>query len=492
MIHYKKLKKVILLLLAINILIPFNLTGQYSLKWARTYGGDGKDEAHKIIETKNGDLILAGYTFSNNKHLWIIKLDQNGNTIWGKTNKTKQESEAKSMMISKDSSIVVAGFSVQMYRYQSDLWILKLNQDGKELWSKTYGGNGEEAAYDIIETNDYGYAIAGFTSTNENFQDDALVLKLDSSGNKLWERTYGDEKKDYAYGISKTADNDLVICGTQGNRGGNFNSFWVVKVDSLGVDIWDKVYDFNKRDYATDITIGLDNYIYVAGHTRTLSVIDYDIILMKLDQDGTVIWKKTHSWGKWDQVTSITSTYDNGVVVAGFTRSGEVLSSNFVVTKFDENGNILWENIFARRSLDYANDVKETRDNGLAICGTTYMQGRGWDFALLKFFNNDQPVIAFAQDSVSTTTKQRFTLDACVKIKSNLKNVQILFNDSVVVNNANRNTVSESDDCNIPLKKTLKLEQGLNRVEIVLTDYKNHHVRKKCKIYFIPPSEIIW
>ena len=488
--NYNKIKTV--LLAFVIILIPFNLIGQYDLEWARIYGGDAKDEAYRIVETINGDLILGGYTTAKEKHLWIIKLDEKGNSRWGKTYKAKQESEAKGLIISKDSNIVAAGFSVQPYRYESDLWVLKLNQDGKELWNKNYGGDGEDGAFDLIETSDLGYAIAGYSSSNDNYQDDAIVLKLDSAGNKLWQREYGNKKEDYAYGITETPDKDIIICGTQGGREGAFNAFWVAKLDSAGADIWDKVYLFNNIDIATAVTIGLDNYIYVAGYTRTFSVIDYDIVLMKLDQDGNVIWKKTHSWGKWDQVTSITSTYDNGIAVSGFSRSGEVLSGNFVVTKFDENGNILWENIFARRSLDYANDIKETRDNGLAICGTTYMQGRGWDFALLKFINNDRPVISFSQDSVSTTIKEKFDLDACVKIKSNLKNVQIFFNDSVVVNNANKNIVAEREDCNIYLKKTLKLKKGLNRVEIVLTDYKEHHVRKKCKIYFIPPSEVIW
>ena len=345
----------------------------------------------------------------------------------------------------------------------------------------------------MIETSDLGYAIAGYTSTNDDFQDDAWVVKLDSMGNKLWDRSFGGDKTDYAYGITETPDKELVVCGTTSSRGGAHKAFWVAKLDSMGNDIWDEVYILNKWDVATSVTIGLDNYIYVTGYTRTHSIIDYDIILMKLDMDGSVIWEKTHSWGRWDQATSLTSTYDNGIAVSGFTRSGEVMSSNFAVTKFNEDGDVVWENIFARRSLDYANDIKETRDNGLIVCGTTYMQGRGWDFALLKFINTDRPVITFYQDSVSTSTKEVFIFNACIKIKSNLKNVQILFNDSVVVNNANKNIVkSEKEDCNIPLKTMLNLKRGENKIEVVLTDYKEHHVRKDCKIFFIPPSEIIW
>ena len=491
-LNYKLLKKTLLLLFSISTLLSFNLHGQYELEWAKTYGGDAKDEANKVVETNNGDLVIGGYTFAKEKHLWIIKLDKKGNTLWGKTYTEKQESDAKSIIISKDSNIIIAGFSIKPFRFQSDLWVLKINKDGKEIWNKNYGGEGEDCANDIIETNDLGYAIVGYSSSNNTYQIDALILKIDSAGKTLWQKSYGDENKDYAYGITETKDKDLVICGTQGGDKITKSTFWVLKIDSAGNDIWDNTYKFNKRDVASAITIGLDDYIYVGGYTRTYSVIDYDIILMKLDQDGNVIWKKTHNWGRWDQITSITATYDNGIVVAGFTRSGEILASNFVVTKFDENGNIIWENIFERRSLDYANNIKETRDNGLAICGTTYTQGRGWDFALLKFSNTDQPVISLKQDSVSTSINEKFNFNACVKIKSNLKNVQIVFNDSIVINNANKNVDIESEECNISLNKILKLKKGINYIVVVLTDFKNHHVKKKCKIYFIPPSEIIW
>ncbi|MBN1252266.1 MAG: hypothetical protein JXA16_09010 [Bacteroidales bacterium] len=463
------------------------------MEWAKIYGGDAWDEAFKVAETTNGDLILAGYTKAQEKHLWIIKLDEQGFSKWGKTYKAKPESQAKGIVISKDSNIVAAGFSVKPYQFQSDLWILKLDKDGNELWDKNYGGDGEEAANDLIETSDLGYAMSGYSTTNESYNEDAWVLKLDSAGNKLWDRTFGGDKADYAYGIAETSDKGLVVCGTTSSRGESYKAFWVAKMDSAGNDLWDEVYPFNKWDVATSVTQGLDDFIYVTGYTRTYSIIDYDIILIKLDQNGKVIWTKTHSWGRWDQATSITSTFDNGIAVAGFTRSGEVLSSDFAVTKFDEEGNILWENIFARRSLDYANDIKETRDNGLSVCGTTYMQGRGWDFALLKFANEDQPVISFNQDSVSTSIKEIFNLKACIKVKSNLKNIQILFNDSLIVNNANKNAIrTESVDCDIPLKTILNLKRGENKVEIVLTDYKEHQVRKDCKIFFIPPSEVIW
>lgn len=481
------------------ILISFLLSlsvsaiSQYTFDWAKTYGGDAWDEAFSMVETAEGDLLLCGYTKSQEKHLWIIKIDEKGNSRWGKTYKAKPVSEAKDILIASDSSIVAVGYSVKPFAYNSDLWILKLNQFGEKLWDKNYGGVADEKAYGVVETYDGGFALAGVTTTTENFQEDAWVLKLDSSGNKVWDMTFGGKKPDYANDIIETKDKGLVVCGMTSSFGDGYKSLWVAKMDSSGLDIWDNTYRINKWDVGTSLVEGLDGYIYVAGYTRTYSIIDYDIVLLKLDQDGNLIWKKVFSWGRWDQATSISTTFDNGILVGGFSRSGKVLSSDFAVSKFDSIGNILWENIFVRKSLDYSNKVIETRDNGLALTGTTYMQGRGWDFALLKYKNDDLPEITFYQDSVSTSIHEKYLLQACVSTKSNLKNIQVFFNDTLLIDQAKNNrNLSENSDCDIPLNIDLKLAQGLNKVELVLTDYKNHQTKNSCKVYFIPPTEEHW
>ncbi len=475
------------------LLLQANLVGQYTFDWAQTYGGDAWDEAFNMVETANGDLLLCGYTKLQEKHLWIIKIDEKGKSRWGKTYKARPVSEARDILIASDSSIIAVGYSVKPFAYNSDLWILKLNQFGEKIWDKNFGGVADEKAYGVVETYDRGYAMAGVTTTTENFQEDAWVLKVDSMGQKVWEMTFGGKKPDYANDIIETSDKGLVVCGMTSSYGDGYKSIWVAKMDSSGLDIWDNTYRVNKWDVGTSLVEGLDGYIYVAGYTRTFSIIDYDVVLLKLDQDGNLIWKKVFSWGRWDQATSISTTFDNGIVVGGFSRSGKVLSSDFAVSKFDSAGNNLWENIFARKSLDYSNKVLETRDNGLAITGTTYMQGRGWDFALLKYKNDDLPEISFYQDSVATSIHENYTLRACVSTKSNLKNIQVYFNDSLFVDHAKKNeNRAENLECDIPLNVDLQLVQGFNKIDLILTDYKNHQTKSSCKVYFIPPTEEHW
>jgi hypothetical protein len=129
----------------------------------------------------------------------------------------------------------------------------------------------------------------------------------------------------------------------------------------------------------------------------------------------------------------------------------------------------------------------------LGIAGTTYMQGRGWDFALLKFKNDDQPKIHFMQDSVATSPTSQYNLPSCINTKSSLKNVQVFFNDSLFLDNANKDKKIETEDeCNMPLYLEFNLLKGLNKVKVVITDFKDHKIEHECKVYFIPPSGVIW
>ena len=106
--------------------------------------------------------------------------------------------------------------------------------------------------------------------------------------------------------------------------------------------------------------------------------------------------------------------------------------------------------------------------------------------------NNDLPVIDFYQDSISTCVNESYLLKSCINTKSNLKNIQLFFNDSLYVNQFKRENSTLTGGCDIPLNIDLKLIKGDNEIQIVLTDYKGHQTKKSCKVFFIPPSEEHW
>ncbi len=501
-INKTKHEKIILLkinglkyLLSVSFLLIFySIFGQYEFDWARTYGGDGWDEALSAVETVNGDVWICGYTKSKEKYIWLMKISAEGKPKWGRTYKTMPVSEAKDIVISSDSCIVMAGYCVKPFEYTSNLWLIKLDKNGNKLWYKDYGSEYDEKANSMVETYDKGYAIAGMTKNTDDFEEDAWIIKVDSSGNKLWEAQFGYDKTDYASDIIETYDHNLISCGMMSSQGREHKSIWLVKLDSLGNEIWNNTYELNKWNVGTSLVQGLDSNIYVAAYTRMNSLFEYDIALLKINTDGELIWKKVFSWGRRDQSTSITRSYDGGIIISGFSRQGKELSSDFAISKFDSNGTLVWDTVFQRKSLDYSNKVLETMDNGIMIAGASYMQGRGWDFAVLKYKRTNQPTINFKQDSISTSINETYNLEVCITSEINFKNIQLFFNDSLYKDNIKQQelAIKKDSNCNIPLNFDLTLLEGENKIEVVATDSKNRKINNSCIIYFVPPSEESW
>ncbi len=483
-------------LLILVVFLPiFYANGQYDFEWARTYGGDGEDKANSMVELANGDLLICGYQKRQEKHIWIIKVKPNGKTHFGKTYKTMPRSEANDLAIYKDSSIVLVGYCSEQDAFTSDLWMLRIDKNAEKLWDKTYGKDEDENAESVVITNDRCIVVAGMTKSTEFNDEDAWVIKVDEEGELIWEKQFGGVEMDYAHDIIETFDNELIMCGETQSLGEEKSSLWVVKLSNEdGSEIWNKTFDIEKWNYGHSIMQASDSSaIYVAGYTRKKSLIDRNVVLIKLDNDGELIWQKSLDWGAWDEANSIHETYDNCIVVAGLTSKGNGQSSDFAVSKFDTDGNVLWTNIFERKSYDNANVVVETRDNSLVLAGASREEGKNWHLAVLKYRNNDLSAIKFQQDSVSSSLNELYNFKFCISSKQNLKNIQLYFNGKLYKNQIKRpETTNSNSDCDIPLQFELNLLKGENQIEVVITDFKNHQMKRKCKIYFAPNIYESW
>ncbi len=472
------------------LFLSITASAQYSFNWAHTYGGDDQDRALTLVESKDGGIFLGGYAQREEKKLWIIKVHPDGISWWGKTYKAREYSEARSILAMPDTGLLAVGYYVKKYDVQSDLWILRLDKDGQEIWEQSHGGFGDEEGNKVIQSIDGGFVIAGSTTTNLDLQMDGWLIKTDSLGNKLWERTYGGEKAEELTGVAENDAGELYLSGYTSSKGQGLRSFWAMKLDEKGTLLWEEIYRINIWDEASDVIATQDGGAVFIGYTRTHSVVDRDLVIIKVKTDGTIEWQETVNWGRWDEATSVYQTFDLGIVVAGFTKSGEMLNSNFGVVKFSKDGIKLWEHVFYRKSMDHAQGIIETRDDGLAIVGSTYTTGQGWDYALLKYKNDNEAVISFSQDSISTSILENYEIGVCIKTKAVLKNLQLFFNDSLIVDNEPLGNIAATAACDIGIKKGLVLKKGFNSIRIEITDHKDFTKKKECKIYYMPPNEV--
>jgi hypothetical protein len=205
------------------------------LLWEKSYGGKGQDYAKSIINTFDGKLVVAGYTSSR----------------------------------SGDISTPIGTW---------DYWIIKLDDLGNLLWEKSYGGVKQDQANAVIETEDHGYLICGQSLSGAvNLGEcNVLVIKIDSNGNKQWEKSYGGIDWEEAISISLTSDGGYILgCSSTSNDGDvperdhyNYDDdFWIVKIDSRGNLIWSKLVGGTDNEYFPDVIQTKDGGFIAMGYT---------------------------------------------------------------------------------------------------------------------------------------------------------------------------------------------------------------------------------
>ena len=286
-------KKIILLMVMIftTILLSANQTPP-EIEWYKTFGGSGEDMATSIIQTTDGGFAVAGYTYSKgagDADFWIVKLDENGKKIWDETFGGSDRDKATSIIQTKDGGFAVAGYTVSKGAGSADFWVVKLDEYGKKIWDKIFGGNSWDSATSIIQTKDGGFAVAGDTSSKGAGYCDFWVVKLDKNGKKLWDKTFGGSSADVAHSIIQTKDCGFAVAGRTWSKGGGEIDFWVVKLDENGKKIWDKTFGGSKLDEAYSIIQTTDGGFAVAGWTLSKGAGEEDFWVIKLKGEESKI-----------------------------------------------------------------------------------------------------------------------------------------------------------------------------------------------------------
>ena len=209
----------------------------------------------------------------------------------------------------------------------------------QQVWQKTYGGSNLDWASSIQQTTDGGYIVAGWTESFGAGNMDFYIIKLDSNGNKVWEKTYGGSENDVAYSIQQTSDGGYIVAGGTYSFGAGSADFYIIKLDSNGNKVWGKTYGGSNDEWARSIQQTTDGGYIVAGTTYSFGAGYDDFYIIKLDSNGDKVWEKTYGGSSYDEAYSIQQTSDGGYIVAGGTSSFGAGSADFYIIKTDSEGN---------------------------------------------------------------------------------------------------------------------------------------------------------
>ncbi|MFT3907912.1 MAG: T9SS type A sorting domain-containing protein [Ferruginibacter sp.] len=433
-------KKIVLSIFFTFFLLNIVFAQAPSIEWQKCYGSSGNQTAYQIKQTSDGGYISCFYNTSSGvgyHDFWIVKLDATGAVTWEKFMGGSGDDFAHGIQQTADGGYIVVGSTNSTDgdvtnnhgNGNYDYWVVKLNNAGDITWQKTYGGSGEDKAWYIQQTTDGGYIVAGeIESTNGDITvnhglDDCWIIKIDNSGNLIWQKSYGGSMDDHAYSVRQTADGGYIVAGNAGSWDGDVTNPghiyclpWIIKLNNAGNIEWENTYG-SPGGGSTYIACQTSDggYCFAAesignGGDVTGNHGNLDYWIVKLNATGNLVWQKSLGGSGVDIPTSMVITPDNGFVVGGWTTStdGDITGnhggySDYWLIKVSPSGQLVWEKAMGGNSVDQSDAMCETADGGFMISGNTSSSNSGdvgmnhgafgtEDIWLVKLIPNVMPV----------------------------------------------------------------------------------------------------
>jgi hypothetical protein len=354
--------------------------GLPELEWSKTFGNLGDDIGQSVRQTSDGGYIIAGFTESygaGGDDVWLISTDSNGNKVWDKTFGGTSDDAGWSVQQASDGGYIIAGGTSSYGGGEWDAWLIKTDSNGDKVWDKTFGGTSDDDGISVRQTSDGGYIIAGFTESYGAGGDDVWLISTDSNGDKVWDKTFGGTSDDAGWSVQQTSDGGYVIAGSTSSYGAGGEDVWLIKTDSSGNKVWDKTFGGAFFDDGESVQQTSDGGYIIAGYTESYGAGGEDVWLIKTDSNGNKVWDKTFGGTSDDAGWSVQQTSDGGYIIAGGTSSYGAGEWDAWLIKTDSNGDKVWDKTFGGTSDDDGISVRQTSDGRYVIAGATVSYGAG-------------------------------------------------------------------------------------------------------------------
>ena len=364
-----------------------------------TGGGPSSDQAHSMVQSNDGGYVVAGQTSSFGAGLidiYVMKTNAVGTVIWTKTIGGIGNDYGRSIIKTFDGGYAIAGTTASYGAGGDDFYLVKLDAAGNVQWNKSYGGTGTDQGWEVVQTPDSGFCIAGQTASFGASPNDFYVVRTDASGNLVWDKKVGAAGlADIAYSITNTNDGGFAVAGTAytwtGSGSTSSNDFYIVKLDGSGNMVWSRlVQDVNTTrypDYARSIIQTADGGYMVAGEAGQPKVsggFNWHYLLVKLDAAGAVSWTRYYGGTQIANVSTDGSDYAESVIqmangdylVGGYTFSfnynfnnSQQVGLEYYLVRVSGTGSLISTHIIGTAQNDIGKCLIKTNDGGYMIAG---------------------------------------------------------------------------------------------------------------------------
>ncbi len=354
--------------------------------WEKTYGGTSFDRALSVQQTSDHGYIITGLTYSYGQgecDVFLVKTDANGNALWTKTYGGADEDVGFSVRQTPDNGYIIAGYTGS-FGATVDVYLIKTDENGDTIWTRTYlgPGGGEDVGQSVQLTRDGGYIIAGYC---EQFSSKYVYfLKTDAAGNRLWRGTCGATEDDYGFSVDTTSDGGYIIAGRTSSYGSGDEDVYLVKLNGSGNVVGFQTYGGTRGDRGYSVQQTSDGGYIIAGRTSSFAEVA-DVYLIKTNRFLDTVWTRTYGGASVDEGYSVQQTSDGGYIVAGETYSFGAGAMDGYLIRTDPGGDTLWTKTYGGSGWDVCWSVQECHDNGYIVAGYTRSFGHpDGDFYLIR------------------------------------------------------------------------------------------------------------
>ncbi len=327
-------------------------------------------------------LLAATFTFGSGPALGQMKVE------YVRNHGGAQAEEARDVDELPNGDIVVAGWTASFGAGDTDLYLTRWTDDGSLLWSRTYGG-GDVDGYEWVAvqvTHDEGFILCGESDSSPALQWDFFVVRTDGEGNVLWQHMYGGAAEERPRDLRQTQDGGFIIGGFTRSYGQGAASYFVVKVDSMGVVQWQRSYGGPAIDDLLSLEVLKDGGYVIAGYTTNPASGPTDIYVLRLDDTGNVLWDRRYGGNGTEAfrgLVRVRELREGGFGLASYTTNPSNGEKDAYFVTIDASGQPLTTHYYGGIGNDDARDFVPSPLGGFVLFGHTYSYGAGGDFFLV-------------------------------------------------------------------------------------------------------------
>ena len=356
--------------------------GEDDITWAKNYGGPGADGARAFCMTRDGGLLLVGYTFApgaQDADLLVVKTDASGNLIWSKRFGGKGTEYGNACTETADGYLAL-GYTTSFGAGSKDVYLLKIDNEGNEVWSKTFGGVSWDVGTALCKAGDEQYFIFGFTHSFGYSEEDFYLLKIDAYGDTIWSKTLSGWRIDMANSVHPTDDGGCVFAASSGSFSAN-TDFYLAKMTAAGEKEWSQSYSAPGEhghgfDWCKGSAPAADGGWVLTGYSDCNDMMD--VVVVKTDSLGNEQWLT--SFGNkpfYEYGNAICEAGDGGYIVAGITKEmvrptaqqKRIYNNDLYLAGLNAEGNVAWDMTIGSPGAEWANAVQVAPGGDILVVG---------------------------------------------------------------------------------------------------------------------------